>query len=220
MNKRTHPIVRQERDDASLIRDCRNGDEGAWEELIARYRRLIYSIPVAAYRMASSDADEVFQSVVVTMLENLDRLRSAGNLRAWLLTVTRNECKNRLRRIRRFPHVEEQEADALTQDPPDVIEGLHRVDREHRLARALELLDPRSREFLTAFYLEEPRPSYAGIACRLGRPIGSLGPTRARCLEKLRRIYLQLDAGRQAAPLPAAPPPAAPVWRLGQAGSL
>jgi RNA polymerase sigma factor (sigma-70 family) len=185
------------RDDDALIRACRAGDEHAWKMLVERYRRLIHSVLVVAYRLPEPEAEEVFQRVVVKLFENIGRLKSSGSLPAWLITVTRNECRRYLRLARRWSQPnDENEPHEPQDDPPDVVGALHTIDCEHRLALAFERLDEPSRTLLSALYLEEPAPSYTEIAMRLGRPIGSLGPTRARCLKKLRRIYLELG-GRE-----------------------
>ena len=178
-------------DDASLIQACRDGDEAAWKTLVERYQRLIYSIP-AIYRLQTFDAEEVFQNVTMRLFENLHRLEKTESLGAWLVTVAHRECWGSCRRNQRSRAQEELEVETLSCDPPDVVRALHAVQSEHVLALALERMDPKSRELLTALYLEEPRPSNAEISRRLGRPMGSLGPTRSRCLEKLRRIYVEL----------------------------
>ena len=185
------------RDDDALIRACRAGDEQAWKLIVERYRRLIHSVPVVACRLPEADAEEIFQRVVVKLFENIGRLKSSGSLPAWLIAVTRNECRRYVRLARRWTDpVDENEPHGPRDDPPDVVGALHVIDCEHRLALAFERLDGPSRTLLSALYLEDPAPSYAEIASRLGRPIGSLGPTRSRCLKKLRRIYLELG-GRE-----------------------
>jgi RNA polymerase sigma factor (sigma-70 family) len=183
---------RQRLDDARLVRACRRGDERAWEELVRRFRRLIYSIPVTGYRICESDAEEIFQSVVVKLFENIARLRKTASLSTWIVTVTRNECRRFLRTSGRFSPGEIDDAILPPEEPPDVVRALDAIDREHRLALAFRKLDASSRELLHAMYVESPTPSYAELSERTGRPIGSLGPTRARALEKLRRLYVGL----------------------------
>ena len=179
------------RDDASLVRACRMGDESAWRELIRRYRRLIYSIPVA-YRLPHAEADEIFQSVTIKLYENLAKLRKVESLASWLAVTARRECVASLRSGRRFAAIEDSHADGSQQDAHDVTQELHQVECEHMLALAFEQMDEACRALLGALYLEEPTPSYDEIARRLSRPVGSLGPTRGRCLEKLRKIYVHL----------------------------
>ena len=178
--------------DERLIRDCCKGDERAWKTLVDRYRRLVFSVPVGAYKMHETEAEEIFQNVIVKLYENIHRLRNSRSLAAWLVVVARNECRRFKRTARRWTAFEEAHVPSSCGDPPDVVRALHVVECEHHLALAFEKLDQESRRLLSALYLEEPAPHYAEIAGRLGRPIGSLGPMRARGLKKLRRLYLEL----------------------------
>lgn len=194
--------------DERLIQACRKGDERAWKTLVDRYRRLVFSVPVGAYKMSKTEAEEIFQSVVVKLYENIHRLRKSRSLPAWLVVVTRNECRRFKRAARRWSPFDERHVPLLFYDPPDVVRTLHAVECEHHLALAFERLDLESRRLLSALYLEEPSPSYAEIAVRLGQPIGSLGPMRARGLKKLRRLYVELggsEADRNATHTPRLP---------------
>lgn len=177
-------------DDASLIAACRRGDGDAWELLIRRWRRLIYSIP-SAYRLSDDQADDVFQRVAVKLLENLGRIRDASKLPSWLVTTTRRECLAAKTGSRRWESLDDDAGDALAGDSPDPVAEIHATAREHALALAFERLGDPCRGLLRALYVEDPTPAYGEIARRLGRPIGSLGPTRARCLHKLRKLYLE-----------------------------
>ncbi len=179
------------KDDEALIAACLEGDESAWKALIHRYRRLIYSIPVA-YRMSSDEADEIFQTVVLKLFKHLGTLRRRAGLASWLIVTTRRDCTSSRRTASRFSALEDGAGDELPQDPEDIVQALHDVACEHTLARAFEQMDPLCHELLEALYLEEPTPSYKELSTRLGRPVGSLGPTRSRCLAKLREIYLGL----------------------------
>ncbi len=178
-------------DDAALVRACIDGDETAWESLVQRYRRLVYSIPVA-YRLPPDQADEVFQRVAVKLLENLSRLRRVESLASWLATVARHECQALRREGARFVDDDAEAILERTEAPPvDVAAALHAVECEHALQLALARVGEPCRGLLTALYLEDPAPPYSEIASRLGRPIGALGPTRSRCLAKLQKLYLQ-----------------------------
>jgi RNA polymerase sigma factor (sigma-70 family) len=176
------------RHDRSLVAACRRGDAGAWERLIRRYRRLIYSIPVS-YRLDADLADEVFQRVAIKLFEHLDGVRDPDSLASWIAITTRREVWALRRESSKTRPWEDGEAEALPEDPPEVAERLHQVECEHALALAFERLGGACRDLLGLLYLEDPRPSYEDISARLGRPIGSLGPTRARCLKKLRSLY-------------------------------
>ena len=178
-----------ERSDADLIAGCMRRDEGAWRELIVRYRRLIYSIPVA-YRVA--DADEIFQTVAVKLYENLSNLKNRESLAAWISTTTRRECIATKKKQDLSVSLEDKPTENAVEDPPDVVQALFDIECEHVLLVALERLDAICRALLHAFYIEDPTPSYKEMAARTGRPIGSLGPTRGRCLGKLREHYVDL----------------------------
>ena len=177
-------------DDRALIGDCRKGDESAWETLIRRYQRLIYSIPVA-YGFASADADEIFQRVAVKLFENLGRVRKVEALSSWLVVTTRRECQAFRRGAGRWSSLDEVDPHSMSEEPPDVAGALHALAAEHSLALAFVRLDESCRVLLAALYLEDPTPSYREIGRRLDRSVGSLGPTRARCLNKLQKLFVQ-----------------------------
>ena len=189
--------ARRWKEDADLVRACLDGSQEGWDELLRRYRRLIYSIPVA-YRLPPDQADEVFQRVALKLFENLDTLRSHASLPSWLSITTRRECWA-LSRERWREREADDDLDRIPVDPPDLADALDAVDREHALALAFERLDDPCRTLLTALYLEDPAPSYRQLAERLGRPVGSLGPTRQRCLGKLQRLFLRAGGSTPAA---------------------
>lgn len=177
--------------DEVLVLACRRGDAAAWEALIARYQRLIYTIP----RRAGLDehlAAEVFQQVFATLVEHLDRIEQPARVGAWLVTAARRETwrvSRRERGARSSPTGEdESEAEQLPDQEPLPEETLLRLEEQHRVRTAVAALDDRCRRLIALlFYCPEP-PLYAAIAARLGIPEGSIGPTRARCLQKLRRL--------------------------------
>jgi RNA polymerase sigma factor (sigma-70 family) len=177
-------------DDQSLISACRNGDSSAWETLVQRYQRLVYSIP----RRAGLDDDqtaEVFQRTWVALVENLERLQQPDRVGAWLATTARRESWRLQRRSRAdaSPLLVDDDGDIGIPDPtilPD--EQLIQIERRHQVRLAVVALDERCRKLLELlFYTAEP-PAYSTIAQALGTSEGSIGPTRARCLQKLRRL--------------------------------
>ena len=185
----------QSQDDAALVRGCLDGREQAWEELIRRYRRLIYSIPVA-FRFSADQADEVFQRVALKLLEKLEGLRKVSSLGSWIGTVTRRECLDIVRGWARSADLEPEVLEQHAGDDPPPDELLAAIEAEHAVALALERLDETCRRLLEMLYVETPRPSYEEIAARLGRPVGSLGPTRGRCLKKLENRYRKITGDR------------------------
>jgi RNA polymerase sigma factor (sigma-70 family) len=193
--------VKRQDDDGAILAACRAGDAAAWETLIRRYRRLIYSVP-AAYRLPTDQADEVFQRVTIKLFEHMGRLRSAETLPTWLLVTTRRESQEMSRKEKRYAPFDDEDSERLPAEDSDVAGRIDAVAREHEVALALERMGSPCRELLTALYVEEPTPPYDEIARRLGRPIGSLGPTRSRCLDKLKSLYLESGINRAPAPSP------------------
>jgi RNA polymerase sigma factor (sigma-70 family) len=178
--------------DESLILACRRGNAEAWGALVNRYQRLIYTIP----RRAGLDEDqaaEVFQRTFVRLLENLDRIRQPESIHAWLVTTARRETLQLIREEcaeqSLSPKVEDLDdgpsREAIPDDQPLPGETLERLEEQHLVRMAIAEMDQRSQDLLNLLYYHPL--SYAEIAGLLQIPEGSLGPTRARCLEKLRR---------------------------------
>lgn len=189
--------------DAALIGACRRGDAAAWEMLVGRYQRLVYSVP----RRAGLDEDaaaEVFQSVFAALVEHLDAIEQPDRIGAWLMTTARREAWRVGRRLAgtRTTATVGQGDDGMAVDIPDTDplpdEAAIQLEEQHTVRQAVAALDDRCRTLLTLlFYRAEP-PPYAEIAAALGTSQGSIGPTRARCLEKLR--HLLVERGFEAAP--------------------
>ncbi len=173
--------------DDDLVAACLSGDVGAWAEVVERYERLVRSIP-RAYGLGSHDVDEITQLTFTILVQSLGRLRPDTRLAPWLSTVARRHTWRVLERRRREPLARD--------DDGDVAAGLaHDEVRDHATAAAdaewlragLQRLSPRCRTLLEALYLRG-EVAYVDIAEELGMPIGSIGPTRARCLAKLRAL--------------------------------
>jgi RNA polymerase sigma factor (sigma-70 family) len=165
--------------DNELIERCIQSDPAAWRELIAQYQRLVYSI-ARTLCPHPEDASDVFQQVWMELYQHLAELRHIEALPAWLMTVTRRRSYAVLRAKRG--------SEPLDEELPDVSQKLNRVEHEHALERALQHLPDRCRELIDLLYFNVEEPSYADIAERLKMPVASIGPTRARCLEKLRKL--------------------------------
>jgi len=173
------------RSDPEIIEACLNGDSRAWEALVTRYQRLIYTIPLR-YGLSESDAADIFQAVCVILLQNLSRLRDRKRLGAWLVVTTRRECW-RLARQRQqgATNLDVALLENKPTDEPKPEESFVHQERQALVRAAVERLDSRCRRLVTLLFYTEPRPSYEEIMQTLGLPEGSIGPTRARCLEKL-----------------------------------
>jgi RNA polymerase sigma factor (sigma-70 family) len=178
--------------DETLVQACQRGDADAWEVLITRYKRLIYAIPRRA-GLDQEQSTEVFQQVLTTLLEKLDVIEQPERIRAWLVTTTLRSTWRMKRRERMVGTVVDYAADdEEVHDIPDGAllpeDALVRIEEHHQVRTALGDMDERCRTLLTLlFYRSEP-PPYVDIAAQLGVSEGSIGPTRARCLQKLLHI--------------------------------
>jgi RNA polymerase sigma factor (sigma-70 family) len=173
--------------DRSLLEGCRGGHDAAWREVLDRYERLVWSIPLQ-HGLSRADAADVTQAVFAALLRSLDVITADAALASWLTTVAQRETWHHLRRARREAAVAEQ-PEAVDHSAAD-----ERVERMQWLVQGLAELRPRCRELLTELYLSGHEPSYAELSARLGIPIGSIGPTRARCLEHLQKVLRRLAA--------------------------
>lgn len=184
---------RRERSDRDLVQACRRGDEAAWEELVRRYQRLIYTIPRRA-GLNEDLAAEVFQEVFATLFEKLDELENPERLKAWMVTTARRKTwrlfsrENRTEGFEDADDESEQELAKLPDNSPLPDEVMVQLEEQQQVRAALSTLDERCQKLLTLlFYREEP-PPYSEIAAQIGTTEGSIGPTRARCLQKLLRL--------------------------------
>ncbi len=170
--------------DRDLILACRRGDARAWERLLDAYERLVYSIPLN-YGLTADDAADISQATFTILIQSLGRLRDDTRLAPWLATVARRRTWRLLAHKRREmvdAHEDVRERESLhgTDDPRE------RWELMQWISQALARLDDRCRQLVLALYFEVERPSYADLAARLSMPVGSVGPTRARCLERLK----------------------------------
>lgn len=170
--------------DSELVALCLSGEAGAWEALIRKYRRLIFSIPVR-FSLSSADASDVFQSVCVKLIENLHKLKDESKISAWLITTTTRQCIHLQAQRRRNVSQDEQADEPL--DPHQSIESTSiDLERQQAVRESVESLQDRCRRLLQMLYFDPADPSYEEISRALGLPVSSIGPTRARCLDKLR----------------------------------
>jgi RNA polymerase sigma factor (sigma-70 family) len=178
--------------DSELIQACLNGDESAWKELVERYARLVYSIPYR-WGLTPTDADDVFQNVFEIVHRSLKKLRDQKALTAWLIQITHHECQRLRKRTPDATELPESLADPAT--PPD--DEVEIMERQQLVRTALKQLEPPCRELLMALFLESATPSYAQLSTRLDIPVGSIGPTRARCFKKLevKLVEMGFDVG-------------------------
>jgi RNA polymerase sigma factor (sigma-70 family) len=184
-NEKTHPA----RDDVpvtDLVTRARGGDKQAWDALVERYTPLVWAI-CRRYRLSAADAQDARQSVWLHLVEQLGNLRDPAALPGWLATTTRRECVRVLRAAHHpqaaalvpdVGHLADEQAEIPEQE-------LLAAERRATLQEALTCLPPRGQQLLTLLTCDPPVP-YTQISATLGIPVGSIGPTRRRYLDKLR----------------------------------
>jgi RNA polymerase sigma factor (sigma-70 family) len=175
-------------DDASLLRACRAGDALAWEQLLDRYERLVYSI-ARNNGLSPEDAADITQITFGYLLQSLGQMTDEGNLRAWLATVAKRHSRRLLVRQLRYQSAEVDE-EIMAGFLPDRtnINEIDRWELAEWLRHGLDRIDERCRQLLRALYFDPSEPSYAQVATRLDIAEGSVGPIRARCLDRLRQV--------------------------------
>jgi len=170
-----------------LVKRAKDGDQQAWDALVERYASLIWSV-CRRYRLSSADAEDVNQSVWLTLVDQLAALREPAALPGWLATTTQRECGRVLRAAHKPPtgwYVPDAE-DIADERAATAEEELLRGERHAALREGFTCLPPSCQQ-LIAMLIQDPPVPYAQISAELGIPVGSIGPTRRRCLEKLRR---------------------------------
>jgi RNA polymerase sigma factor (sigma-70 family) len=174
--------------DARLVARCLDGESRAWDALVFRHERLVYAIG-RAYRLADEDMGDVFQEVFAALFRGLPNLRDARSLVRWLSSTA--ERVARTTALRRRREVAREVRDDLTltklEDQGEAVGAdLERLERQHQVRIAMGGVSDRCKRLLEALYYEDPVPTYLELSQRLGVPMGSLGPTRARCMDQLR----------------------------------
>ena len=175
------------RDDPSvvaLVLRVAEGDQRAWNEIVERYAPLVYAI-CTRYRLASHDIEDVGQTVWLLLVEHLGQLREPAALPGWLATTTTREC---LRVVKAASRSEFTGRDDSLQfvDDRAIDEEILMAERNAALRALFAELPPRCQQLLSML-ISDPPHSYATIHEVLGIPVGSIGPQRARCLDRLRR---------------------------------
>lgn len=171
---------------SALVPAAREGDHHAWNAIVDRFLPLVNAL-VRGYRLSAADGDDVSQTVWLRLVEHLGDLREPDALPGWIRTTTRNECLRLLTARGRVRPVDPQDHGGLDAVEDDVADDdLLAAERRHLLREAMAEL-PAARRELLLLLLTDPPVGYEQISERLGIPIGSIGPTRARALEQLRR---------------------------------
>ena len=173
-----------DRSDGDLVRAVRAGDRGAWDELVARHSSRLWAI-ARANGLDPASAADVVQTGWLNLIESVDRIRNPEAVGGWLATVVRHESIRMSKAQRRGVN----DARLVPPDLPPLDESLLRSEQIAAVRSAFDRLSPHCRELLRLMF-SDAKLSYEGIAALLDRPVGSLGPTRGRCLADLRE---QLD---------------------------
>ncbi len=175
-------------DTAALLARARAGDDTAWNSLVEQYSGLLWSV-ARAYRLDTATAADAIQTTWLRLVEHLDRIEDPQRLGGWLATTVRRECLQVLRRTTRERIAPGGDAglDAVdtTAEPLDA--SLLASERDAALWRAFRDIPDRCQRLLRVL-IATPPPSYEQVAAALDIPIGSIGPTRARCLARLRTL--------------------------------
>ncbi|MCX6602698.1 MAG: sigma-70 family RNA polymerase sigma factor [Acidobacteria bacterium] len=180
-------------DDAALVEACLRGQQTAWDALVEKYSRLVYSIP-SRYRLPPEEAADVFQNVWLDLYRDLPNLQQAAALRSWLLTATSRRCLLHQRRLRHMASDLEAETEGLRDPSPDPLALQQQAERRHLVDLAMQRLPERCRALVQMLFFEQPPVAYGEAARRLGLAEGSIGFIRGRCLSKLRRQLRELGS--------------------------
>jgi len=170
----------------ALVVRAAGSDSSAWNEIVERYAPLVWSI-CARFQLSDQDTEDVGQNVWLLLVEQLGKLREPAALPGWLATTTRRECLRVVTAARKSEKLGTRLDEALQfVDDTAIEEEILMAERNALLRAALAELPPRCQQLLSMLLSDPPQP-YATISETLHMPIGSIGPQRARCLERLRR---------------------------------
>jgi RNA polymerase sigma factor (sigma-70 family) len=170
-----------------LVKRARDGDQRAWDAIVERFAPLVWSI-CRRYRLNAADADDAGQAVWLQLVDQIGRIRDPAALPGWLATTTRRECGRLVRAAARAqPAGYVLDAGAIPDERAATAadDELLATERHAALRQALAHLPVSCRDLLALLSADPPLP-YAQISARLGIPVGSIGPSRSRCLDKLR----------------------------------
>lgn len=178
-------------DDTRLVKECLTGNEEAWSALIDKYKALIYSIPVK-YGLPQQEAAEVFQGTCVELLTRLPQLREPQALPKWLMQVAHHQCYRWKQQQKRLVSRDGEEPLPEPTTPAIADSLVQQTQEEQMLREAMATLKPQCRRLVELLFLETPARPYAEVAEELGLAVGSIGFTRQKCMERLRRNLEEL----------------------------
>jgi RNA polymerase sigma factor (sigma-70 family) len=181
-----------EKSDAELVFACRRGDETAWNALVDRYQRLIFTIPRRA-GLTQEQASDVLQEVFLTLFEKLDEIEQPERIRSWIVTTAKFKTWGIVRSNKGnySPQTEEEmerEMMSLPDNSPLADDALIELEQQHLIRTALKEMEERCQKILSMIYLRDAAASYSEVAAAIGVGETSISPMRARCLQKLAKI--------------------------------
>lgn len=172
--------------DHELVGRARKGDQAAWDAIVGRHGSRVWAV-ARAHRLNSADAEDVFQVTFLRLVTHIESIRDPGRVGAWLATTARHECLRILRRAgRAVPSGDSEILDAPDPLLPPLEANLLADERQTALHAGLSRLSEQCQRLLRIL-MADPEPSYEEVGRALGMPIGSIGPTRGRCLKHLKR---------------------------------
>ena len=165
------------------------GDPAAWEQLVLAYSRLVYAV-VRRTGLSASEADDCVQQTWLSLYRARPRIKQPDRVAAWLTSTAHHKA---LKILRHKAVVERHRSQAELPPPPEQPDQeILQAQQQAQLHLALSRLDDRCRRLLEAVFLSPDPRSYKEIATQLGLPVNSFGPTRSRCLDKLRKILEEM----------------------------
>lgn len=171
---------------AECLRDAAGGDPRAWDALVDQFGALVWSV-ARAHRLSAADAADVSQTTWLRLVEHFGAIKQPERLGAWLATTARRECLAVIqKRSRQVPVEDPSELSQASLDEPPADGPLLHAEEQSVLASAFGRLAERCQRLLRML-MSDPPPEYEEVAAALAMPVGSIGPTRARCLERLKR---------------------------------
>jgi RNA polymerase sigma factor (sigma-70 family) len=181
-----------ERSDADIVLACRRGDQSAWDTLVDRYQRLIFTVPRRAGLSEEQSAD-VFQEVFLTLLQKIGAIDQPERIRSWIVTTAKFKTWAIIRgqKGNYSPATDEEmeaEMSAIEDKNPLADEVLIQFEQQHLIRTALGKLEERCQQILSMIYMWGEPASYAEVAAAIGTGETSISPMRTRCLKKLQKI--------------------------------
>jgi len=172
--------------DEELVSECLSGNQKAWNALVAKYKNLVYSVPLK-YRMSQDDAADIFQAVWLELYNELPRLRQPNAIRGWLIKVASNQCYHWKMKRQRQGETLGSEFDMETLPDEAEPQWREQLERSQTLREAIQKLPDRCQTMVRMLFYSDPPLAYSEVARQLGLAEGSIGFIRGRCLDKLRR---------------------------------